>query len=65
MKSFIKSVAAAAVMGVALASSAFAAEPASCKTVKFADVGWTDIQVTTGATSVILDRKSTRLNSSH
>jgi glycine betaine/proline transport system substrate-binding protein len=55
MKSFIKSVAAAAVMGVALASSAFAAEPASCKTVKFADVGWTDIQVTTGATSVVLE----------
>ena len=55
MKSFIKSVAAAAVMGVALASTAFAAEPASCKTVKFADVGWTDIQVTTGATSVILE----------
>jgi glycine betaine/proline transport system substrate-binding protein len=55
MKSFIKSVAAAAVMGVAMASSALAADPASCKAVKFADVGWTDIQVTTGATSVILE----------
>ena len=55
MKSFIKSVAAAAVMGVAMASTAFAADPASCKAVKFADVGWTDIQVTTGATSVILE----------
>jgi glycine betaine/proline transport system substrate-binding protein len=33
----------------------FAAEPESCKTVRFADVGWTDIQVTTGATSVVLE----------
>ena len=55
MKSFIKSVAAAAVIGVAFTSSAFAADPASCKAVRFADVGWTDIQVTTGATSVILE----------
>ena len=55
MNSIIKSLAAAAVMGVAMASSAFAAEPASCKTVRFADVGWTDIQVTTGATSVVLE----------
>ncbi|MCA3559573.1 MAG: choline ABC transporter substrate-binding protein [Aestuariivirga sp.] len=55
MKTFIKSVAAAAVMGVALASSAFAADPASCKAVRFADVGWTDIQVTTGAASVVLE----------
>ena len=55
MKSFIKSVAAAAVIGVAMTSSAFAADPASCKAVRFADVGWTDIQVTTGATSVILE----------
>ena len=38
-----------------MASSAFAADPASCKAVRFADVGWTDIQVTTGAASVILE----------
>ncbi|MEI7598562.1 MAG: choline ABC transporter substrate-binding protein [Aestuariivirga sp.] len=55
MKSFIKSVAAAAVIGVAMTSTAFAADPASCKAVRFADVGWTDIQVTTGATSVVLE----------
>ena len=55
MKSFIKSVAAATVLGAAMASSAFAGDAASCKAVKFADVGWTDIQVTTGATSVILE----------
>ena len=31
-----------------------AAEPASCKNVRFADVGWTDITVTTAVTSKIL-----------
>ncbi|MFN0217337.1 MAG: choline ABC transporter substrate-binding protein [Hyphomicrobium sp.] len=47
------------VIGVALALGVFAsaaqAEDASCKKVRFADVGWTDIQVTTGATQVILE----------
>ena len=55
MKAMIKSLAAAAVLGAAITSSALAAEPESCKTVRFADVGWTDIQVTTGATSVVLE----------
>ena len=32
-----------------------AAEPASCKNVRFADVGWTDITVTTAVTSKILN----------
>ena len=32
-----------------------AAEPASCKTVKFADVGWTDITATTALASDILE----------
>jgi glycine betaine/proline transport system substrate-binding protein len=40
---------------VALAGTAFAGDAASCKAVRFADVGWTDIQVTTGATSVVLE----------
>ncbi|WP_330219595.1 glycine betaine ABC transporter substrate-binding protein, partial [Pseudomonas sp. EpS/L25] len=31
-----------------------AAEPAACGTVRFADVGWTDITVTTAVTSEIL-----------
>lgn len=43
----------------ALALGAFTlpaqAEEASCKKVRFADVGWTDIQVTTGLTTTILD----------
>lgn len=32
-----------------------AAEPESCKTVRFADVGWTDITVTTAVTSKLLE----------
>ena len=32
-----------------------AAEPESCSTVRFADVGWTDITVTTAVTSAILE----------
>lgn len=36
------------------AAAAFAAEPESCGTVKFADVGWSDIAATTGTASVIL-----------
>lgn len=45
---------------VTLAALAFssmaaqAAEPESCKVVKFSDVGWTDITATTGTTSYIL-----------
>jgi glycine betaine/proline transport system substrate-binding protein len=33
---------------------AFAADPASCKKVRLSDVGWTDIQATTGIASVLL-----------
>jgi len=38
-----------------LAQPALAGDAESCKTVRFADVGWTDIQVTTGATQVVLE----------
>lgn len=38
-----------------MAASAAMAEEASCKKVRFADVGWTDIQVTTGVTTNILE----------
>ncbi|TIP82671.1 MAG: glycine/betaine ABC transporter substrate-binding protein, partial [Mesorhizobium sp.] len=37
------------------AGGAFAAEPESCKPVRFADVGWTDITATTATASVILE----------
>jgi glycine betaine/proline transport system substrate-binding protein len=55
MTRILKTLAATVALGAALATSAAAAEPESCKTVRFADVGWTDIQVTTGATSVVLE----------
>ena len=38
-----------------LAGGAFAADPASCKTVNLSDVGWTDITATTAVTSMILE----------
>lgn len=46
---------AAAVSAMALfTTTASAAEPASCGTVRFSDVGWTDITATTATASVIL-----------
>ena len=36
------------------AAPAFAAEPEACKTVRFSDVGWTDITATTAVTTEIL-----------
>jgi glycine betaine/proline transport system substrate-binding protein len=41
-----------------------AAEPESCKNVRFADVGWTDITVTTAVTSKLLETLgySTKIN---
>ncbi len=37
-----------------LAGTLHAADPESCKTVRFSDVGWTDITSTTAASSVVL-----------
>ncbi len=39
---------------IALSTPGLAAEPESCTTVRFSDVGWTDITATTAATSVVL-----------
>lgn len=36
------------------AGTAQAADPESCKAVRFSDVGWTDIQATTGVATVLL-----------
>jgi glycine betaine/proline transport system substrate-binding protein len=42
--------------GLMLAAAiASAADPASCTSVRFSDVGWTDITATTAATSVVLE----------
>jgi glycine betaine/proline transport system substrate-binding protein len=43
----------AAVLGLTM-SAAFAGDPESCKTVRFSDVGWTDITSTTAIASEIL-----------
>ncbi len=42
-------------LALGMAATSAAAEEASCKKVRFADVGWTDIQVTTGVATNILD----------
>ncbi len=44
-----------AALALVVAATAAHAEDASCKKVRFADVGWTDIQVTTGVTANILE----------
>ena len=44
----------AAGMATLVAGNAHAADPAACETVRFSDVGWTDITATTAATSVVL-----------
>ena len=46
--------AAALAAATAIATPAFAAEPESCATVRFSDVGWTDITATTAATTEVL-----------
>jgi glycine betaine/proline transport system substrate-binding protein len=43
-----------AVSFLALASATLAAEPEACGTVRFSDVGWTDITATTATASVLL-----------
>ena len=58
MVSTLRKFASALVLGtglVALVSGAQAAEADSCKTVRFADVGWTDVQVTTGVATNVLE----------
>ena len=45
--------AAGVLLGLA-ATTAHAADPASCKVVRFSDIGWTDVTATTALTSLIL-----------
>mgnify|MGYP007127617305 CR=1 FL=1 len=44
----IKTTAAIGLLSCALMQGAMAAEPASCKQVRFAEIGWADIAATTG-----------------
>lgn len=50
----ITRLATAALLASTTAGSALAADAAACKTVRFSDVGWTDITATTAVTSEIL-----------
>ena len=54
-KMTLKALAMAGAATVALSAGAQAADPASCKTVNFSDVGWTDITATTAAATVVLE----------
>ncbi len=47
--------AAAALLAALLAQPALASDPQACQTVRFSDVGWTDITATTAVASVLLD----------
>jgi len=50
----IKTLALSAGLAAAIAFPAFAGDAESCRKVRLSDVGWTDIQATTGVTAVIL-----------
>ncbi|KAA5605782.1 choline ABC transporter substrate-binding protein [Roseospira marina] len=45
----------AVALGALATGPAFAEVPESCRTVRLAEVGWTDIQATTGVASTLLD----------
>jgi glycine betaine/proline transport system substrate-binding protein len=51
----LKSIAAALAVSASLVGTAQAADPESCKPVRFADVGWTEIQVISGIASIMYD----------
>lgn len=50
-----KTLAAALIAATSISTAALAADPDSCKSVRFSDVGWTDIQATTAVAGVVLD----------
>ena len=54
MTKYLRIAACGAVFALLFSSAGSAADPGSCKTVRFSDVGWTDITATTAATSVVL-----------
>ncbi len=54
MKHFVASGTAIA-LSLLLTTTPLASDPASCKSVRFSDVGWTDITSTTAAASVVLE----------
>src|SRR5579871_2324543 len=54
MKTWKAAALAASFAMITLATPAFAGDPDNCKTVKFSDVGWTDITSTTSIAAEIL-----------
>ncbi|KRB50796.1 glycine/betaine ABC transporter substrate-binding protein [Rhizobium sp. Root708] len=52
--SAFKLITATAVAALSVATAAFSADPDSCSTVRFSDVGWTDITSTTATAAVVL-----------
>ena len=58
--STFKLVTATAVAALSVATAAFAADPDSCSTVHFSDVGWTDITATTATASIVLKASAIR-----
>jgi len=54
MKTLVAGFGLASFLSTSLVTGALAGDPESCKAVKLSDVGWTDIQATTGVTSVLL-----------
>jgi len=50
----VKLFAAAAAISLISANAVFAAEPESCKTVRFGQIAWTDLQATTGIATTLL-----------
>jgi glycine betaine/proline transport system substrate-binding protein len=51
----MKSLVAGLCLTTVLSTAAIAADPESCKAVRFSDVGWTDITATTATASMILE----------
>jgi len=54
-RAFTRTTILAGALALATGAAQAAAEKESCKTVRFSDVGWTDITATTAATSVVLE----------
>lgn len=51
----IRRAASAALAASCMAGAAYAQDPKTCQTVRFADVGWTDIAATTGLASALFE----------
>ncbi|HEV3106314.1 MAG TPA: glycine betaine ABC transporter substrate-binding protein, partial [Trinickia sp.] len=55
MKRVLRKAGCAWALAVVSTTSAYAMDPAACRAVRFADVGWTDIAATTGLASTVFE----------